>query len=170
MAESKFDDRMGDGVPCCRHARMQPVVKRVERSAEIPVPADRVFALVSSLADLPRWQAGIRSAEQTSAGPMGVGATAIVVRELMGQRIEAPLTVTAYEPPHLLALSSEVSTVRADAAIEVVPRDASSSRVTFSMEINASGLTAFMEPMIAAAAERDLAASLERLATVLAQS
>lgn len=149
---------------------MQRVVKRVERSAEMPVPADRVFAFVSALEDLPRWQAGVRSAEQTSPGPMSVGTTALVVRELMGQRIEAPLLVTAHEPPRLLALSSEVSGVRADARIEVAALDTVRSRVTFSMEITGSGLTAFMEPMIAAATERDLAASLERLAAVLAQS
>jgi uncharacterized membrane protein len=144
-------------------------VKRVERSLTIPAPAATVFSFASSLDDLPRWQSGIASAEMTSTGPMRIGSTALVVRELMGQRIEAPLEVTAYDPPRLLQLHSEVSGVKADAILQVEPDGADASRVTFAMEIRGSGFTSFIESMIASAAESDIDASLERLKDVIAQ-
>ncbi|HET8586359.1 MAG TPA: SRPBCC family protein [Candidatus Limnocylindria bacterium] len=138
-------------------------MKRVERSITIAAPADRVFDVASSLDDLPRWQSGIVSARQTSAGPVSVGATALIVRELMGQRLEVPLTVTTYEPPRLLQLHTEVSGVAADASIAVEETDATTSRVTFAMEIRGSGFTSFMEPMVASAADGDIGTSLKRL-------
>jgi uncharacterized membrane protein len=144
-------------------------VKRVERSIIIPASADEVFGFASSLDDLPRWQSGVVSTEMTSSGPMLVGSTALVIRELMGQRIEAPLEVTGYDPPRMLQLHSEVSGVKADAILEVEPEGTDASRVTFAMEIRGSGFTSFIESMIASAAESDIDASLERLKDVIAQ-
>ncbi len=140
----------------------------MERSIDIPAAPRAVFDYASSLDNLPSWQSGIASAKMTSSGPMSIGSTALVVRELMGQRIEAPLEVIAYEPPRRLQLHSEVSGVRADAILEVEPDDSGGSRVTFAMEIRGSMLTAFMESMIASAAEGDIGSSLERLKTALA--
>ena len=138
-------------------------MRRVEQSVEIPAPAEEVFAVASNLEELPRWQSGIVSVARTDSGPVAVGARGTLVRELMGQRIEAPLEVTAYEPPRLLGLHSEVSGVGLDATIEVTAVSPSSCRVSLVAEISGSMLTSFMEPMIASGAEGDMAASLERL-------
>jgi carbon monoxide dehydrogenase subunit G len=137
-------------------------VQRVERSAVVPARPDEVFAFIADLENLPAWQTGIVSARRTSEGPMGEGAAAIVVRELMGQRIEAPLTVTAYEPPRRLTVESSVSGVRATATLDV-QAGAQHAEVTFAMELRGSGFTALMEPVIARTAAGELEASLERL-------
>ena len=138
-------------------------VRRVEQSVEIQAPAEEVFAVASKLEELPRWQSGIVSVARTDSGPVAVGAKGTLVRELMGQRIEAPLEVTAFEPPRLLSLRSEVSGVALDATIEVTPLEPSSCRVRLVAEISGSMLTSFMEPMIASAAEGDMRESLQRL-------
>ncbi len=137
-------------------------MKRVEQSIAISASPEDVFAYASSLDKIANWQSGVSSARMTSTGPIGVGSTALVVRDLLGQHIEAPLEVTAYDPPTLLGLRSEVSGVRADASLVVKPRG-HGSRITFAMELRASGFTAFMEPMIASAAEADITRSLDRL-------
>jgi uncharacterized membrane protein len=138
-------------------------VRRVERSIAIRAAAERVFAFASSLDELPRWQSGIVTARQTSPGAVGVGSTALIVRELMGQRLEVPLTVTAYDPPRLLQLHTEVSGVTANATIEIQPTAEDACTATLAMEISGSLLTSFMEPMIASAAEGDIGTSLDRL-------
>ncbi len=139
------------------------LMRRVEQTVEIPAPAEEVFGVASKIEELPRWQSGIISVARTDTGPVAVGAKGTLVRELMGQRIEAPLEVTAYDPPRLLGLHSEVSGVALDATIEVSPLGPDSSRVNLVAEISGSMLTSFMEPMIASGAEGDMAASLERL-------
>lgn len=138
-------------------------MQRVERSARIGAPPAAVFAYLSDLDNLAEWQMGVVSAEQTSDAEMGVGSTARVVRELMGQRVEAPLTVTEYDPPRRMVIGSEVSGVKASAALDLAPADGDATDLHFAMEIRGSLLTSFMEPMIAKAAGADIDASLERV-------
>jgi uncharacterized protein YndB with AHSA1/START domain len=138
-------------------------MKRVERSARIGAPPAIVFAYLADLDNLAEWQMGVVSAEQTSDGEIRAGSTARVVRELMGQRIEAPLTVTEYVPPHRLVIASEVSGVKATGALDLGDAGEDNTDLRFAMEIRGSLLTSFMEPVIARAAEGDIDASLRRV-------
>lgn len=140
------------------------MAQRVERRARIGASVDAVFAFLADLDNLPDWQSGVERAELTSDGDVRVGSTARIVRTLMGQRIEAPLTITAYEPPHRLTIGSEVSGVQATADLELTSADdGRATDLRFAMEIRAGGMTRFMEPMIANAAGGDIDASLARL-------
>jgi carbon monoxide dehydrogenase subunit G len=138
-------------------------MKRVERTARIGAPPASVFAYLADLDNLAEWQTGVISAELTPNGEVGIGTTARVVRQLMGQRVEAPLTITAYEPPSRLVIGSEVSGVRAVAELDLQPADGAATDLRFAMEIRASGMTRFMEPMIASAAGGDIDESIRRV-------
>ncbi|MDQ3689089.1 MAG: SRPBCC family protein [Chloroflexota bacterium] len=139
-------------------------MQRVERRAVIGAPPAEVFAYLSDLDHLAEWQSGVTSARRTSEGEMAVGATALVTRELMGHRLEAPLTVTEFDPPQRLAIGSEVSGVKALGTLALAPvENGEATDLAFAMEIRGSMLTAFMEPMIAGAAGGDIDASLNRL-------
>lgn len=142
-------------------------MRQVDASQQLPATAERTFEFVSDLANLPRWQTGIVSAELTSPLPVGIGSTAHVVRELMGQRIAVDLRVTAYEPGRRLGLSSAASGIGIEAILELEPA-ASGTLARFSMDIKAQNV--FMKPMegmVAGAASSDLATSLDRLRTAL---
>jgi carbon monoxide dehydrogenase subunit G len=138
-------------------------VKRVERRATIGAPPSELFAYLADLRNVADWMSGVVAAELTSEGEMGVGSTALVTRELMGQRIEAPLTVTEYDPPRRVVIGGEVSGVRASAQLDLARDGDDATELSFAMEIRGSLLTAFMEPMIAGAAGADIDASLERI-------
>jgi uncharacterized protein YndB with AHSA1/START domain len=139
-------------------------MQRVEGRARLAAPPEEVFAYVADLDNLPAWQGGVTAAHRTSDGPMRAGATAEVTREMMNQRIVAPLLVTAYDPPRRLGIASKVSGVEADASLELASADGGAATdLAFTMEIRGSGLTSFMEPMIAGAARGDIEASLARL-------
>ena len=146
-------------------------MQRVERSASLPVPPAGVFAYLADLDNLPEWQSGIVEARRTSEGPVTLGATATVTRELMGDRIVAPLTVTAFAPPHTLGIGTEVSGIRVDATLVLAPADeGAATELAFAMEIHASGFSRFMEPMIARAAQGDIEATLARLSERFTQA
>ena len=139
-------------------------MQRVEGRARLAAPPDEVFAYVSDLENLAEWQGGVTAAHRTSEGPMRTGATAEVTRQMMNQRIVAPLLVTEHDPPRRLGIASKVSGVEADATLDLSPGDdGAATDLSFVMEIRGSGLTSFMEPMIAGAARGDIEASLERL-------
>ena len=88
-----------------------------------------MFAYLSELDNLAEWQAGVTSARRTSGDEMRVGATALVTRELMGQRIDAPLTVTEYDPPRRLGIGSEVSGVKANGTLDLAEAEQHGRRV-----------------------------------------
>lgn len=144
-------------------------MKEAERSAEIGRSADEVFAFLSEIDNLPRWQSGVISAEKTSDGPIGVGSTAVVERRVLGQQLRADLRVTVFEPPRRFVLEAESSGISVEASVAVEPLEAARCRVTFGMAMEATGF--FMkavEPMVAQAAEGDIEESLVRLKEALA--
>jgi carbon monoxide dehydrogenase subunit G len=138
-------------------------MQRVERSARLGAPPAEVFAYLADLDNLTKWMSGVTDARRISEDEMGIGTTAHVTREMMGQRISAPLTVTEYDPPTRLAITSEVSGVRVLATLDLTDAADHATDLAFAMEIRGSGLTAFMEPMIAGAAGGDIDESLKRL-------
>ena len=140
-------------------------MQHVERSARIPAPREAVFAFLADLDHLADWQSGVISARRTSQGPIDVGATAHLVRELMGQRIEAPLTVSVHEPPTRLVIDSETGGVRATATLDLAsaPDAADETVLTFGMDIRGSLVTRFLEGIVANAAATDIEASLARV-------
>ena len=139
-------------------------MQRVEGRTRLAASPDEVFAYVADLENLAEWQGGVTAAHRTSDGPMRAGATAEVTRQMMNQRIVAPLLVTAYDPPRRLGIASKVSGVEADATLDLSELDGGAATdLAFAMEIRGSGLTSFMEPMIAGAARGDIESSLERL-------
>jgi carbon monoxide dehydrogenase subunit G len=138
-------------------------MRRVEASERIGAPADVVFAYVADLDNLKTWQPGVLSAEQTSDGPVGVGATARVLRELMGQRMTADVEVTEYVPGQRLALASVAGGLSVTAAMDLDP-DGQGCVVRVSTEIRTNSVfLAPLEGMAARIAEDDMVAGLQRL-------
>ena len=138
-------------------------MRRIERTARIEAPPAELFAYLADLRNITDWMSGVVAADLTSEGEMGVGTTATVTRELMGQRIVAPITVTEYDAPRRVVIGGEVSGVKANAELDLAPDGDDATELSFAMEIRGSMLTAFMEPMIAGAAGGDIDATLERL-------
>jgi carbon monoxide dehydrogenase subunit G len=142
-------------------------MRRVEASQTISASPETVFAFVADLANLPRWQSGIVSAEQTTPDPVGIGSSAHVVRELLGQRLTVDLSVTDYQPGRRLALASAASGIAVTGVLDLEPASAG-TLIRFTMEIRAQNV--FMAPFegaVAGAAASDIATSLDQLKAAL---
>lgn len=142
-------------------------MRHAEQTAEVAAPAEEVYAFLSEIANLPRWQSGVVEATQTSPGPMAVGATATIERRIMGQRVRAELRVAELVPNRRIVLETDTSGLHLEASVAIEPVDVGHARVTFGMALNATSF--FMqavEPMAAQAAESDIGESLARLQEV----
>ena len=138
-------------------------MRRVEASTSIEAPAESIFAFVADLDNLTTWQPGVLSAQQTSPGAVGVGATARVLRELMGQRVTVDLEVTDYVPGRRLALASAAGGLTITAAMDLEP-DGQATLARVATEIRSrSAFLAPLEGMAARIAEDDIVAGLQRL-------
>ena len=138
-------------------------MRRVQRTAQIAAQPAEIYAFLADPANLPRWQAGIVSAERITPPPTGVGSKARVALELMGQRIAAEITVREADPGRRLALATSVSGMGIVATLELAAHDGG-TQVTLASEVRAENpFMAPIERMITDAAEKDLDASLARL-------
>jgi len=138
-------------------------MREVTASTNVDAPPEAVFEFLANLENLPRWQTGIVSAKLTTPGTVGAGSRAHVVRELIGQRLAVDLELIDHQPGRRLELASEASGIRVVAALDLAP-EGDGTRLTFAMWIQAQSI--FMAPiegMVAGAAERDIADSLERV-------
>ena len=142
-------------------------MRRVQRTAQISATPAVVYAFLAEPANLPRWQAGIVAAERTSPPPTEVGSTARVVLELMGQQVTAEITVSEAETDRRLALGASVAGMGIVATLDLEPRGGG-TEITLSSEVRAENIfMAPLERMVTDTAERDLDASLARLAAAL---
>jgi hypothetical protein len=64
-------------------------------------PVGEVFAYATDLSNTVQWQGGVVEAEQTSAGPFGIGSTYRIVNQFYGQKIESEGVVSEYEPDRI---------------------------------------------------------------------
>lgn len=142
-------------------------MRRLEASIVIPAPPECVFSFIEDVRNLPRWQAGVLSAERTSDGAVGVGSTARIRRELLGRPLVVDLRAGEHDAPRHLGLEADAQGLRVLATLDLAPV-ASATRVTFGMVLDGRGLASYLEPPLARAAEKELPDSLKRLRTVLA--
>jgi carbon monoxide dehydrogenase subunit G len=144
-------------------------MRRVQRTAQIAATPAEVYAFLAEPANLPRWQAGIVAAERTSPPPTEVGSTARVVLELMGQQVNAEITVREADPPRRLALAASVSGMGIVATLDLAAHDGGTA-ITLASEVRAENIfMAPLERMVTDTAERDLDASLTRLQAALTE-
>jgi len=144
-------------------------MRRVQRTTHIAATPAEVYAFLAEPANLPRWQAGMVSAERTSPPPTVVGSTARVVLELMGQQVTAEITVREAEPERRLALAASMSGMGVVATLDLAP-SGGGTEITLASEVRAENVfMAPLERMVTDAAERDLDASLARLEAALTE-
>lgn len=143
-------------------------MRTVSAQIEVAVSAARAFDFVATIENLPRWQSGVVSARQTSPGPLGMGSTGAVTQQIAGQRVEAHVEVTTFEPPRHVVLEGSASGIELRAELRVEPLDPERSRVGFELQIRAGSVFLKpIEPMIESAAAQEIGASLARLRAAL---
>jgi carbon monoxide dehydrogenase subunit G len=79
----------------------------VERTVTTSRPLEDVFAFISDLQNLERFQEGLSEVRVTSGGSPGVGTTATGVRHILGRRVEQTFEVTEYVPNQKFAMKAK---------------------------------------------------------------
>jgi uncharacterized protein YndB with AHSA1/START domain len=70
----------------------------IDETVYIDLPIEKVFEFTTDLNNNIRWQTDVSVAEQTSDGPLGLGATYRCVNRFLGQRLETEGYVSRFEP------------------------------------------------------------------------
>lgn len=75
---------------------------RVERSVQIAVPPQRVFARLADWRDHGQWQSTVESVEAPD--ELGLGSQLVEVRSAFGTRLTFDATVVEFAPPTVISL------------------------------------------------------------------
>ncbi len=120
----------------------------VEGQIIIHRPVDEVFDFVADERNEPRFNPQMRRAEQTSAGPIGVGTTFCAESMSRGRPVEMTITFTDYERPRRLTSSTHLSNmdIQGTLTFDPVPEG---TRMRWFWELESRGMLKLMTPVVA---------------------
>jgi uncharacterized protein YndB with AHSA1/START domain len=135
---------------------------RTERSTDIAKPPEEVFPYLFEPDLVPRWTTGLEAYERVDDGPVGKGSRFRQRLEVSGQRIDAELKVTAYDPPRHAVAATEIRGIDVISTYELRP-EGGGTRLTQTVEAKGGGLKGrvlipVIQPHLEKKLERDLAA------------
>jgi hypothetical protein len=137
----------------------------------VPRPPADVFRFVATehFANHPRWDPEVVAMTPTAPGPMGVGATARVVRRQGRGQVEGTATVTAYDPDRAAAFDVRFGPFALLQRVECVPeRDGGATRLRLTIQTAATGPLRLLMPLMRRRFRRTMdrsLATIERLVT-----
>jgi carbon monoxide dehydrogenase subunit G len=142
-------------------------VFRYRRTIEIARPPEDVFAFVTDLDNLPRWQPTVR--ELSWDGEVAEGSTFEETREMLGRRATSRLEVTRLDRPREFAIRVVEGPVRLTVR-HLFEASGDGTRLTLEAEGESGRLLRLAAPLAERAAARQARHDLDRLRTLLEAS
>ena len=140
---------------------------KTERSTDIPKPPDAVFPYLFEADKVPQWTTGLSSYERLDGGALGKGSKFRENLEVSGQKIDAELEITAFDPPHRAESRTEIRGIDVTSTYALTP-SGSGTRLTQTIEASGGGLKGrVLIPVIQPHLEKKLDADLAALAALL---
>jgi uncharacterized protein YndB with AHSA1/START domain len=140
-------------------------VATFENTVMIARPIEDVFAFLSDLENIPKWNYAIVETRKISEGPVGVGTTYHQVRSVPS-RSEERLEITTYNPPRQLQIRGQLGPFasRLISALDAIPEG---TRVTNTVELELGGPGRLLERVAVPRVREAVAANLRKLKELL---
>jgi uncharacterized protein YndB with AHSA1/START domain len=140
-------------------------VATFENTVMIARPIEDVFAFLSDLENVPKWNYAIVETRKVSEGPAGVGTVYHQVRSVPS-RSEERLEITTYDPPRQLAIRGQLGPFasRLLYALDTTPEG---TRITNTVEIERHGPGRLLGRVAVPRVRDAVAANLGRLKELL---
>ena len=150
-----------------RHNGKEPQGMRVERSATIDQPVDRVFEYVSIPVNDPTWVPASLRHEMLSPAPMRVGSITEEDVRFLGRRMRYAWEITHYEPPTAFALRSISGRIPATIRVLLESLDGARTKVILVGEVQLRGVYKPMELVMRWVAQQQFGTQLRTLKNLL---
>ncbi len=138
----------------------------LDLSTLIDRPMKDVFAFVSNLNNMSKWNSAVVSLEQITPGAVGVGTKFKSVGEMMGRRIEGEVQVTSYEPDTKTGFQMNAGPMQINVTISFKPVG-TGTKVGLNAQGNPAGVFKLAEGMMQARVKSMMEKNLARLKSVL---
>jgi carbon monoxide dehydrogenase subunit G len=138
----------------------------LDLSTLIDRPMKDVFAFVSNLNNMSKWNSAVVSLEQVTPGAVGVGTKFKSVGEMMGRRIEGEVQVTSYEPDTKTGFQMNAGPMQMNITISFKPVG-TGTKVSLNAQGNPAGVFKLAEGMMQGRVKSMMEENLARLKSVL---
>lgn len=130
-------------------------------------PVDHVFAFMANLENSPKWQSGVTDSKVISTGPLRVGTQFSEVIKVIGRPVEALCEVIEYESGSKIGFRSSSSpAIQFEGHYSFEPNDGG-TQLTYSGWTRLGGFWRLLEPLFGGEVNKELAAELKRLKSLL---
>jgi carbon monoxide dehydrogenase subunit G len=136
-----------------------------ENTVMIARPIEDVFAFLSDLENIPKWNYAIVETRKISEGPVGVGTTYHQVRSVPSQS-EERLEITTYDPPRQLEIQGQLGPF-ASRLVYALDATGEGTRVTNTVELELGGPVRLLGRVAVPRVREAVAANLGRLKELL---
>lgn len=139
---------------------------KITESIEIASPQSKVFAFVSDLNNIPKWQSEVVRSTVLTPGPVKVGTRFDEIVKVGPWRVLTHCVVTQYEPDRLMAFNGESSPMEYAGRISLEPA-MDRTRVTIAGTASLKGLYRLMEIALAGDLRKGVKQELKGLKNIL---
>jgi uncharacterized protein YndB with AHSA1/START domain len=139
---------------------------KIEESVEINCPVEKVFTFTTDAGSWNRWQSTIPEAEQTSQGPVCVGATFRGTSRMMGRTMQWTSMATEYEPNRKFGKNITSGPMFIEQHNTYTPTEGG-VRFTLVYDVKVGGVLTLLSPMLVRSMRKELKKSLGNLKQVL---
>ena len=129
-------------------------------------PPDAVWAVLVDLENAPDWVPDLVSVSKLTPGDVGVGTRYHEIIEMSGNRTEAELEITTFDPPRVIAYSGKGGPAEFATTFTLAP-DGDGTKVTQVYSVQLKGMMRFMEPVIRGWMQTNNAVAVDKLTRLL---
>jgi hypothetical protein len=140
---------------------------REEHSVMVERPVEEVFAFTADPNNDALWLSATLETEQTSEGPVGVGATFRNTTKFLGRRFDTSYEMTENEPLHRQCYRVTSGPIPGEICYLFEPTDGGSTRFTQIFEAEVGGFFRLAEPLVARAIRRQMEADMATMKDLL---
>ena len=137
-----------------------------EFTQEINAPVEKVFAFMTDFRNVPKWQESVIESTQTPEGPTKVGTTNKIVRNFLGQRIEANIEVIELVPNKKFSIKSAGGPIHFSLVQSFEPV-AGGTKISAQVEMEAGGVLKLAEGAIAGGLKKEFDSQSAKLKALL---
>ncbi len=130
--------------------------------AEFPVPAERVWEVITDLENAPTWVPDLVSVQRLDSGPMQVGSRFKEVVNIPGRKVEVTVTIDEFDAPRRIAHSGKGGSVNIGGRTTLVETP-DGCRLTNEWSVELSGLLKLATPVAGTWTHNNIEASMAAL-------
>lgn len=139
---------------------------RIASALSLPYPADRVFAVATRIADLPRWMPEVVAAELLDPA-LAVGSRVRLRLSSAAAGAEVTGAVTVLDPPHGLEIAGSGGPIGVEVRVRLREEGPGSTKAAIEIDLTTPPFLSFITKEAERRIEAGLPGALERLRELL---